>query len=94
MHRNLTPGKLSRRSSFGSISFTPRTPVSNAMLSDNLESTITSLEVEILDLQSKCSTLMTELSSSDESQHVSDIKYLTDKLESMQTLLTRLRTLV
>ncbi|XP_042402379.1 uncharacterized protein LOC121992231 isoform X1 [Zingiber officinale] len=94
MHRNLTPGKLSRRSSFGSISFTPRTSISNAMLSDNLESTITSLEVEILDLQSKCSTLMTELSSSDESQHVSDIKYLTDKLESMQTLLTRLRTLV
>ncbi|XP_042405956.1 uncharacterized protein LOC121996172 isoform X1 [Zingiber officinale] len=88
MHRNLTPGKLSRRSSFGSVSFTPRTSISNAMLSDNLESTITSLEVEILDLQFKCSTLMTE------SQHVSDIKYLTDKLESMQTLLTRLRTLV
>ncbi|WOL12184.1 hypothetical protein Cni_G20949 [Canna indica] len=95
MHKILTPEKLSRRSSFtSSIGLTPRTPISNAMLNDSVESTITSLEVEILDLQSKCSTLALELSSSEDSQHVSDVKYLTDKLESMQNLLTKLRTLI
>lgn len=93
----LTPEKLSRRSSFASVSFTPRTPTSNAILespNESVESTITMLEVEILDLQSKCSSLISELGSSDSSEHVSDVKYLTEKLESMQTLLTRLRTLV
>ncbi|RWV94609.1 hypothetical protein BHE74_00004088 [Ensete ventricosum] len=89
--------KLSRRSSFSSVSFTPRTPISNAILespNESVESTITMLEVEILDLQSKCSSLISELDSSDGSEHVSDVKYLTEKLENMQTLLTRLRTLV
>ncbi|RRT74364.1 hypothetical protein B296_00020525 [Ensete ventricosum] len=93
----LTPEKLSRRSSFSSVSFTPRTPISNAILespNESMESTITMLEVEILDLQSKCSSLISELDSSDGSEHVSDVKYLTEKLENMQTLLTRLRTLV
>ncbi|XP_065043818.1 uncharacterized protein LOC135584378 isoform X1 [Musa acuminata AAA Group] len=93
----LTPEKMSRRSSFASVSFTPRAPTSNAILespNESVESTITMLEVEILDLQSKCSSLISELGSSDGSEHVSDVKYFTEKLENMQTLLTRLRTLV
>ncbi|OVA11167.1 UHRF1-binding protein 1-like [Macleaya cordata] len=89
-----TPEKLSRRSSTCSIGFTPSSNISESPHL-SLESTVASLESAVLDSQSKCLGLIAELGSPEFSvkqQHLSDIKQLQQKLESMQILLTRLRT--
>ncbi|XP_038975702.1 uncharacterized protein LOC103697743 isoform X2 [Phoenix dactylifera] len=93
----LTPEKLSRCGSVGSISFTLVTPNSHAVIespNQSLESTIASLEVEIADSQMKFPALISELSSSEPSGYVADMKQLSQKLEGIQLLLTRLTTLV
>lgn len=89
-----TPGKQSRPISGSAIELAPLPSIANGKPNQlqNLESTVASLEVAVLDSQSKCSTLMEEISTGFSSQHLSDIKQLSQKLESMQILLTRLRT--
>ncbi|KAJ0045613.1 hypothetical protein Pint_04262 [Pistacia integerrima] len=58
-----------------------------------LESTVTSLEKAVLDSQVKCAALITDLDNSESSiDHLSNIKQLSEKLESMQSLLTKLRS--
>ncbi|XP_020694269.1 uncharacterized protein LOC110108097 isoform X1 [Dendrobium catenatum] len=87
--------KLSRRSSISNVNFTP---TSNAIVGSpntNLNSTISLLETELQESQEKCSALLSAFGSSlDSSEHVSDIKKLKEQLENMQTLLTRMRTLL
>jgi hypothetical protein len=95
--RVFTPRKLSRQSSFGSINFTPSTPTSKLLresTSDTLEETITLLESEISDSHAKCSSLVSKMSSSDDSKLVNESKELNQKLENMQMLLSRLRSLI
>ncbi|KAK9072288.1 hypothetical protein SSX86_008721 [Deinandra increscens subsp. villosa] len=61
----------------------------------SVDSTLSSLEAELLDSQSSCATLYSELSTSDSSSpHFHSVQRLAQKLESMQRLLTRLRTQV
>ncbi|XP_020277117.1 uncharacterized protein LOC109851412 isoform X2 [Asparagus officinalis] len=90
-----TPEKLSRRSSNNSISFTPKhNAIGSPAPNCSIESTIASLEAEILESQASCSALISELSSSEPPDHVKEMKQLQQNLESMQILLTRLRTMV
>ncbi|XP_022154942.1 uncharacterized protein LOC111022086 [Momordica charantia] len=87
-----TPEKLSRGSSVASLGFSPSAYLIGESPQPTAESTVTSLEQAILDSQSKCTYLMSELGSSvSPVQHVATIKQLYEKLESMQTLLSRLR---
>ncbi|TYK04731.1 UHRF1-binding protein 1-like protein [Cucumis melo var. makuwa] len=86
-----TPEKLSRGSSLASLGVSPSAYLIGESPRPTIESTVTSLEQAVLDSQSKCTSLMTELSSSDSSSHVATIKQLHEKLDSMQTLLSRLR---
>ncbi|XP_031738234.1 uncharacterized protein LOC101210396 isoform X2 [Cucumis sativus] len=86
-----TPEKLSRGSSMASLGVSPSAYLIGESPRPTIESTVTSLEQAVLDSQSKCTSLMTELSSSDSSSHVATIKQLHEKLDSMQTLLSRLR---
>lgn len=88
------PEKLSRGSCVGSNGFTPpsNTTGENAY-SSTMESTVVSLEELVADSQSKCAALTAGLCNSESSiQHLAEIEQLTQKLESMQSLLTRLRT--
>ncbi|XP_073008978.1 uncharacterized protein [Typha latifolia] len=92
-----TPEKLSRRSSAGSISFSPRAPTANSIAegpNETLETMIASLEAEVSDSQVRCSNLVSKMSSSEDSRHVLEMKQLNQKLESIQILLVRLRTLI
>lgn len=58
-----------------------------------LESTLASLEKAVLDSQAKCAALITDVDSSESSiDHLSNIKQLSEKLESMRSLLARLQT--
>lgn len=89
-----TPRKLSMRSCGGCTnsprtfnSLVPGTPTRST------ESTISSLEEEVFESKAKCLALISELSSSGPA-HIEDMKQLHQKLESMQTLLSRLRNLV
>ncbi|CAK9321873.1 unnamed protein product [Citrullus colocynthis] len=86
-----TPEKLSRGSSAASLGISPSAYLIGESPRPTVESTVTSLEQAVLDSQSKCTSLMTELSSSDSSLHVATIKQLYEKLDSMQMLLSRLR---
>ncbi|XP_038904052.1 uncharacterized protein LOC120090451 isoform X2 [Benincasa hispida] len=86
-----TPEKLSRGSSLASLGISPSAYLIGESPRPTVESTVTSLEQAVLDSQSKCTSLMTELSSSNSSLHVATIKQLYEKLDSMQTLLSRLR---
>ncbi|XP_023520415.1 uncharacterized protein LOC111783806 [Cucurbita pepo subsp. pepo] len=87
------PEKLSRGgSSVASLGISPSAYLIGASPRPTTESTVTSLEQAVLDSQSKCTSLMTELSSSDSALHVATIKQLYEKLDSMQTLLSRLRS--
>lgn len=92
----LAPEKCSRGSSTSSISFIPRSDAGVAACqTPSMESSISSLELEVLESQAKCSTLISELSSSEHSRQIEeDMQQLHQKLESMQTLLTRLRMLI
>ncbi|XP_044473218.1 uncharacterized protein LOC123201719 [Mangifera indica] len=67
--------------------FTNESPIAT------LESTLASLEKAVLDSQAKCAALITNVDSSESSiDHLSNIKQLSEKLESMQSLLARLWT--
>ncbi|KAL6999390.1 hypothetical protein U1Q18_000551 [Sarracenia purpurea var. burkii] len=88
------PEKLSRGSSIGSIGLSPPSNVtSESPSSSTLESTVASLEEVVLDSQAKCAALTAELCSSGSSlQHLAEMKKLTRQLETLQSLLARLRT--
>ncbi|PQQ16205.1 uncharacterized protein Pyn_17041 [Prunus yedoensis var. nudiflora] len=89
-----SPGKLSRGSSFCSTGL----PQSNLIgetpsTTATLESTVASLEEAFTDSQAKCATLLADLGNSESSvQHLATVKQLTQKLQSMQSLLTQLRS--
>ncbi|XWS27897.1 hypothetical protein CRYUN_Cryun25bG0019500 [Craigia yunnanensis] len=79
---------LSRGSSAGSIGQSPLSKVINK----DQHSTVALLEEAVSDSQAKCATLVTELSNSESSEeHLTNIKELRQKLESMQSLLVQLR---
>lgn len=73
---------------------------SSVATSDNqrpssFNSTLTSLEVALLDSQTNCAALADELSSSESSKpHLHSVEQLAQKLESMQKLLSKLRAQV
>ncbi|KAJ0765700.1 putative UHRF1-binding protein [Helianthus annuus] len=71
---------------------TSDSPPDNQCSSSSLDSTLSSLNAELLDSQSDCATLCAELSTSDSSN--TRVQQLAQRLESMQRLLTRLRTQV
>ncbi|KAF5948784.1 hypothetical protein HYC85_014741 [Camellia sinensis] len=81
-------------SSIDSSGFSPLSSITGeSQQPSTLLSTVASLEELVLDSQAKCSALTAELCSSESSvQHLAEIVQLTQKLESMQRLLTRLRT--
>ncbi|XP_058072714.1 uncharacterized protein LOC131221470 [Magnolia sinica] len=87
-----TPEKLSTRSSVSSMGFTPRSNTAFGSPSQSLESTVASLEATVSESQAKCLALITEFSSPESTIQLADIKQLNQKLESMQMLLTQLRT--
>ncbi|KAF5184457.1 AAA+ ATPase domain-containing protein [Thalictrum thalictroides] len=90
MDKIFTPEKLSRHST---ARLTPSSNMINGPSpNQSLESTVASLEAAVLDSQAKCSMLVDESSTILSASHLSDIKQLSQKLESMQILLTRLRT--
>lgn len=87
-----SPEKLGRGSSFSSAqsNLINECPVTSTTTS---EMTVALLEEVITDSQLKCAALLTELSSSDSSmQHLATVKQLTQKLQSMQSLLTQLKS--
>ncbi|XP_052178315.1 uncharacterized protein LOC127792050 isoform X2 [Diospyros lotus] len=85
--------KLSRATSLGSTGFSPPAALTAGSPRSTLVSTVAALEQVVLDSQAKCESLSTEFYSSEHSrQHLAEIKQLSQKLESMQSLLTRLRT--
>ncbi|CAN6694537.1 unnamed protein product [Malus baccata var. baccata] len=90
----LSPAKLSRGGSFSSTGLSQsnliiETPSTTA----TLESTVASLEEAFTDSQSKCTALLADLGSSEPSaQHLATVKELNQKLQSMQSLLTQLRS--
>ncbi|KAJ6805270.1 uncharacterized protein M6B38_250000 [Iris pallida] len=88
-----TPGKLSRGSSINSFSGTPSFSAAIAeSATHSLETTLSSLEAEVSESQGKCSSLLSELSTSEFSGSVvKNMKQLNQKLESIQLLLSRLR---
>jgi len=98
MDNIFSPRRLSRQNSFGSIG-TPRTPtmqvIADVMGSKNtLEATISSLQVEISESKAKCAALISQASNTEDQSCTEDIMILNEKLESMQSLVTRLRTLI
>ncbi|XP_030932287.1 uncharacterized protein LOC115958064 [Quercus lobata] len=79
--------KHSRGSSAGSIGLSPLS------LPSSLEGTVASLEDAVTDSRAKCAALITDAGSSESSiQHLETIKQLSQKLESMQSLMTRIRS--
>lgn len=89
-----TPEKLSRHSSASNIGLAASSNMINASPLESVESTLASLETAVSDSQAKCLALAAEVSSPDyhaKQQPLADVEELTQKLESMRTLLTRLR---
>ncbi|KAL0000941.1 hypothetical protein SO802_014722 [Lithocarpus litseifolius] len=79
--------KHSRGSSAGSIGLSPLS------LPSTLEGTVASLEDAVTDSRAKCAALITDAGSSESSiEHLETIKQLSQKLESMQSLMSRLRS--
>ncbi|AQK46366.1 hypothetical protein ZEAMMB73_Zm00001d026359 [Zea mays] len=98
MDNIFSPRRLSRQNSFGSIG-TPRTPTMQAIADvmgskTTLEATISSLQGEISESKAKCMALISQASSTEDQNRAEDIRQLSEKLESMQSLVTRLRTLI
>lgn len=98
MDNIFSPRRLSRQNSFGSIG-TPRTPTMQAIADvmgskTTLEATISSLQGEISESKAKCVALISQASSTEDQNRAEDIRQLSEKLESMQSLVTRLRTLI
>ncbi|XP_004294340.1 PREDICTED: uncharacterized protein LOC101295784 isoform X1 [Fragaria vesca subsp. vesca] len=90
-----SPEKLGRGSSFGSVGFPQSNLINECPITSTTtsEMTVASLEEVVIDSQLKCAALLTELSSSDSSmQHLASVKQLTQKLQSMQSLLTQLKS--
>ena len=68
-----------------------QSPLSKVINEDQC-STVALLEEAVSDSQAKCAALVTELSKSESSEeHLTNIKELRQKLESMQSLLLQLR---
>lgn len=93
-----SPRRLSRQNSFGSIG-TPRTPTMLAIADvvgskNTLEATISSLQTEIADSKARCAALVTQSGRAEDKNLAEDVRQLNEKLESMQSLVTRLRTLI
>ncbi|XP_015692239.1 uncharacterized protein LOC102699586 isoform X2 [Oryza brachyantha] len=97
MENIFSPRKLSRQNSFGSVG-TPRTPhlhsITDAGSKEVLEATVASLQMEIFESKAKCTALVSKASSVEDQKCAEDIRQLNDKLESMQSLVTKLRTLI
>ncbi|KAK3143645.1 hypothetical protein QOZ80_4AG0303060 [Eleusine coracana subsp. coracana] len=98
MDNIFSPRRLSRQNSFGSIG-TPKTPTMHAIADvvgskNTLEATISSLQAEIADSKARCAALVTQTSSAEDQNLTDDVRQLNEKLESMQSLVTRLRTLI
>ncbi|KAK1308836.1 hypothetical protein QJS10_CPA09g01308 [Acorus calamus] len=88
-----SPEKLSRRSSVGSIGYSPSAHTIIGSPHENLESTVSLLEEAILDSHAKCSSLVADFSNIEFSaRHLAEVKQINQKLENMQALLSRLRT--
>ncbi|EMS50988.1 hypothetical protein TRIUR3_02182 [Triticum urartu] len=96
MDNIFSPSRVSRQNSFGSVSTprTPRTPMFHTNTTtgskEALEATIASLQSEISESKARCASL----TSTEDENRAEDIRQLTDKLESMQSLVTRMRTLI
>jgi len=93
-----SPRRLSRQNSFGSIG-TPRTPTMHAIADvmgskTTLEATISSLQGEISESKAKCVALISQASNTEDQNRTEGIRQLSEKLESMQSLVIRLRTLI
>ncbi|KAL6844544.1 hypothetical protein ACP4OV_026217 [Aristida adscensionis] len=98
MDNVFSPRRLSRQNSFGSTG-TPRTPTLHGIADAAgskvaLEATVSSLQAEISESKARCASLVSLASSSEDQNHAEDIRQLNEKLESMQSLVTRLRTLI
>ncbi|KAL7103507.1 hypothetical protein ACP275_08G183600 [Erythranthe tilingii] len=88
---------ISQLSNLGSESFdkifTPEKLSRDNSASDDMESTVASLEKAVLESQTKCAALANGLSCSESSdEYVDNVKQLSEKLESMQKLISQLRT--
>lgn len=95
MDNIFSPRRLSRQNSFGSIG-TPRTPTMQAIADvmsskTTLEATISSLQGEISESKAKCMALISQASSTEDQNRAEDIRQLSEKLESMQSLVTQLK---
>ncbi|KAM2718428.1 hypothetical protein EV1_030340 [Malus domestica] len=90
----LSPAKLSRGGSFSSTGLSQSNLIiETTSTTATLESTVASLEEAFTDSQSKCTALLADLGSSEPSaQHLATVKELNQKLQSMQCLLTQLRS--
>jgi hypothetical protein len=99
MDNIFTPTRLSRQNSFGSVG-TPRTPRLNPLTTlgakEALEAAIASLQSDISESKARCASLVSHSTSEDDDKSLAaeDIRQLTDRLESMQSLVTRMRTLI
>ncbi|XVF34088.1 hypothetical protein REPUB_Repub18cG0027000 [Reevesia pubescens] len=80
--------KLGRAGSAGSIGLSPLSKETN----EEQRSTVALLEEAVSDSRAKCAALVAELSNSESSEeHLTSIKELRQKLDSMQSLLVQLR---
>jgi FtsZ-binding cell division protein ZapB len=69
--------------------------IADVMGSKNtLEATISQLQVEISESKAKCAALISQPCNTEDQNRAEDIRQLNEKLESMQSLVTRLRTLI
>ncbi|XP_068644395.1 uncharacterized protein [Aristolochia californica] len=89
MDKIFSPDKLSSTSSLG---YAPIMNFIGESPRQGLETTVASLEAAVSDSQARCLALITELTSPRTSLQLSELKELNQKLESMQILLTTLRT--
>jgi F0F1-type ATP synthase membrane subunit b/b' len=69
--------------------------IADAVGSKNtLEATVSSLQAEIADSKAKCAALVAQASSTQDQNLAEDVRQLNEKLETMQSLVTQLRTLI
>jgi F0F1-type ATP synthase membrane subunit b/b' len=61
---------------------------------NTLEATVSSLQAQIADSKAKCATIVTQSSRTEDQNLAEDVRQLNEKLESVQSLVTRLRTLI
>ncbi|XP_019453650.1 PREDICTED: uncharacterized protein LOC109355138 isoform X1 [Lupinus angustifolius] len=87
-----TPEKLRSESSVHSGGLSPFSNLINGSPHKSLEPTLTLLEEEVVDSQAKVKSLITDIGTSESSiQHLTAVKQLNEKIESMQSLLMQLR---